>query len=160
MRSSGLINFSAQAIRDKIDSSSSAVIAQIAELTSEVRAFREQVAKMEIAQSEHSIPDGYVIAKDSDFEWKENYPWNGAWHYIGKAKNVAIPHTIKGKKVISYQGMFHETSVKSVYSDNVNVTDMSYMFSGSKSKTLDLSNLIGMEEKRKATITDIQLENG
>lgn len=83
-----------------------------------------------------NLPKGYVLAKDSDFERYKN-----AWHYIGTADKVAIPHTIKGKKVTSYKYMFYQTNVSGVYSNNPNVTDMSYMFRESKANSLDLAYL-------------------
>lgn len=83
-----------------------------------------------------NLPNGYVLAKDSDFERYKN-----AWHYIGTADKVAIPNTIQGKKVKSYKYMFYQSNVSGVYSDNPNVTDMSYMFRESKAKSLDLSYL-------------------
>ena len=87
------------------------------------------------------LPEGYVWAKDTDFEWKTEKPFNGAWHYVGNADKVAIPHIIQGKKVTSYKYMFYKTNVSGVYNDNPNVTDMSYMFKESQATTLDLTNL-------------------
>lgn len=88
------------------------------------------------------LPDGYVWAKDGDFEWKTgDLWWSGAWYYVGKADKVAIPHTINGEKVTSYRGMFYETSVSGVYSDNSKVTDMSSMFNHSTATSLDLTYL-------------------
>lgn len=86
------------------------------------------------------LPEGYVWAKDTDFEWKTEKPFNGAWHYVGNADKVAIPHIIQGKKVNSYKGMFYKTNVSGVYNDNHNVYDMSYMFNESQATTLDLSS--------------------
>lgn len=90
------------------------------------------------------LPDGYVWAKDEDFEWKTGYPFvsgGGAWHYIGVADKVAIPYIIQDRLVTSYVGMFYETSISGVYNDNPSVTDMSYMFSESTAISLDLTHL-------------------
>lgn len=119
-------------IRDTIENASAELGAKITELTNEVGALKKQV---------DTILRGYVSAIDSDFKWKTESPWNGAWHYIGNDKKVIIPHTIRGKDVTSYRGMFCSTCVNGVYSDNLNVTDMSYMFYGSLSTSLDLSRL-------------------
>lgn len=119
-------------IRDTTDNTSSELGAKITELINEVRTIKKQV---------DTILRGYVLAKDSNFKWKEGYPWFGAWHYIGTDDKVVVPHTIRGKGVTSHRGMFYSTCVNGVYSDNPNVTDMSYMFSNSHAKTLDLPNL-------------------
>lgn len=85
------------------------------------------------------LPAGYEWATDADFSGTTN----GAFKYIGTKQYVAIPHTIKGINVTSYYGMFSpsSSSVKGVYSDNLNVTDMIQMFYQSKATTLDLSSL-------------------
>ena len=132
METSGVMDSNVKLIRDTTDNTPSELGAKITELINEVRTIKKQV---------DTILRGYVPAKDSDFKWKTEKPWNGAWHYIGKDKKVIIPHTIKGKDVTSYSGMFYGTSVSGVYSDNLNVTDMSYMFCGSLSTSLDLPNL-------------------
>lgn len=92
------------------------------------------------SKSENSFPNKYTLAKDDDFEWREDYFCDGVWHYVGKDIRVAIPHTIQGKKVTSYKDMFSDTYVSDVYSDNPNITDMSFMFYNSKAAELDLSN--------------------
>lgn len=99
------------------------------------------MTNIKTAQSEVSLPNGYVWAKDEDFEWKTSHLCKGFWHYIGTDEKVAIPHTIQGKEVTSYEFMFHSTSVSGVYSDNPNVSNMSCMFYFSEATSLDLTYL-------------------
>lgn len=89
---------------------------------------------------ETKLPDGYVWAKDDDFEWVGGTQ-TGYWHYKGTDDKVAIPHVIKDKKVTSYKSMFDGTRVSGVYSDNLMVTNMSFMFGGSQATSLDLTYL-------------------
>ena len=93
---------------------------------------------------------GYEWAEDSDFEFvtstaRGTYLYNGKkgyFKYIGTKEYVAIPDTIKGVQMTSYYSLFKESpaSLKGVYSDNSNVTDMNNMFRNSSATTLDLSN--------------------
>lgn len=85
----------------------------------------------------NSQSPGYLSLTDEDFIGEAD----GEFRYIGNAPYVRIPHTIKGVPVTSYKGMFSYTKVEGVYSDNPNVTDMSWMFHGSKASKLDLSSL-------------------
>lgn len=130
----------AELVWSEIDNSLTTVDEKAAELIKEVAVIKEQVDNIRNTALKHSIPNGYTLAKDTDFEWREGYPWDGAWHYIGEDEKVIIPHTINGEKVTSYRGMFSETSVNSVYSDNTNVIDMNYMFFKSQATSLDLSS--------------------
>ena len=100
-----------------------------------------QIATVGTTSTEPSLPDWYVLARDSDFKWEEDLDGSGYWHYIGTAGKVAIPHIIQGKEVTSYRDMFANTSVSGVFSNNQNVTDMSYMFDGSTTTHLDLKYL-------------------
>ncbi len=97
---------------------------------------RFNVSPFKPSQLVFKVRDGYVLATDDDFEGVTN----GDFWYIGNDEYIEIPHTIKGKNITSYTGMFRNTSVKGVKSTNKNVTDMSYMFADSQSTTLDLSS--------------------
>lgn len=134
------MEFDAVLICDKIQNLFDKTNAKTEELTKEVVAMKEEMAGMKNTISKPSIQNGYILAKDDDFEWKEDIS-GGYWHYVGTDDKVVIPHTIQGKEVTSYKGMFANTYVSGVYSDNLNVTDMSHMFASSKSKMLDLANL-------------------
>lgn len=93
---------------------------------------------------EDEPPYDYEWAEDDDFTWIRGfgeYDWDEHWRYIGKADKVIIPHEIHGEEITSYKGMFFGTSVSGVYSDNPNITDMSRMFDGSTSTSLDLTHL-------------------
>lgn len=79
----------------------------------------------------------YKVPKDSDFSGF----YNGIFEYVGDDEYIEMPHTIKGTKVTSYKGMFVNTNVKGVISTNKNVTDMSTMFRGNSSESLDVSGL-------------------
>lgn len=148
---------------DEIDNSLSTVNTKITELTNEVAAIKEQVDSIRNTTLEHSFPNGYALAKDSDFNWREDYPWYGAWDYVGADDKIVIPHTIYGKEVTSYRGMFFRASVSGVYCDNKNVTDMSYMFHQSKATNLDLTylntssvtNMNSMFDASQATTLDL-----
>lgn len=72
-----------------------------------------------------------MLAADSDFTMHSD----GTWRYKGTAGKVIVPHTIKGKPVTSYQYMFRGSPVIGVASDNPNVTDMGWMFSGAAART-------------------------
>lgn len=151
----------------EIHNSLSTVNAKAIELTNDIATIKEQVDNIRNATLGHSIPDVYTLAKDTDFEWSEDFPWDGAWHYIGVDEKVIIPHIINGEKVTSYRGMFSETSVNGVYSDNTNVTDMSHMFYKSEAATLDLSgfdtsnatDMGGMFSDSQATSLDLSSFN-
>lgn len=103
-------------------------------------------------------PDYYVLAKDSDFEYIEYedapniYENNqrGYYHYIGTDEYVIIPNKINGNELRDYYHMFEFTEVKGVFSNNTNITDMSYMFYFSLAIELELrylntSNVTNME---------------
>lgn len=79
----------------------------------------------------------YVLATDEDWEGEAD----GEFHYIGSNPYVIIPDVIKGVPVTKYTGMFEDTNVKGVKSDNPNITTMASMFKNSQSDTLDLSGL-------------------
>lgn len=64
----------------------------------------------------------------------------GFFRYIGDDKEVTIPDKIKGVEITSYYMMFSNTDVESVVSTNKRVTNMSYMFTGSKATNLNLTN--------------------
>lgn len=81
--------------------------------------------------------DDSLVPGDSEWAGTED----GKFTYIGSRETVIIPKVIKGVSVTSYKGMFEGTSVKKVVSTNLNITDMSYMFSDSRANTLDLSQL-------------------
>ncbi len=111
----------------------------------------------------------YVLAKDDDFDGDAN----GEFRYIGNDEYVKIPHKIKGVDVTSYEKMFSDSNgaetsnVKGVKSTNKNVTNMSYMFQGSKAKSIDLSSLdtsgvkdmLGMFSGSEAFDLDLSLFN-
>ena len=89
--------------------------------------------------SKIEIPEGYVLATDSDFSGDTN----GSFKYIGTDEYIVIPNRIKGVAVTSYSGMFMNyagTQLKGVASTNRNITDMSIMFNSSQATSLDLSN--------------------
>ncbi|HZJ99220.1 MAG TPA: BspA family leucine-rich repeat surface protein [Tissierellaceae bacterium] len=81
------------------------------------------------------------LAQDDDF-----VEVNGKWVYRGSELEIEIPHIIQGEEITSYYYMFYSigdylaTPVTRVDSNNKNVTNMSYMFSGSSAITLDLSS--------------------
>lgn len=99
------------------------------------------------------IPTPSIPTDESKFEWVES-SWNGYnavgepnkgfYKYVGTGEEVVvIPDVIKGTPMTSYFNMFYETGsyVKKVVSANPNVTDMNFMFSETKSKSLDLREL-------------------
>ncbi len=75
------------------------------------------------------------VATDADFGGDAD----GSFRYIGTATSLVIPHVIKGVKVTSYADMFEMSDVTEVRSNNPNITNMSYMFTFSRSSSLDLS---------------------
>lgn len=109
------------------------------------------------------FPAGYEWATDADFSGTAN----GTFKYIGTKQYVAIPHTIKGINVTSYYDMFRGTSIKGVYSDNMNITRMDNMFRDTTSTSLDLTylntssvtNMEGMFFTSKATSLDLSSFN-
>ena len=96
---------------------------------------------------EPAIPDYYAVATDSDFtKVLSTTAPNKAyyWRYTGSQEYVILPETINGEAVTDYYGMFDKLSsltVKGVASENLSVTNMSYMFYLSPSKSLDVSHL-------------------
>ncbi len=88
-----------------------------------------------ISTTAPTLPKGYVLATDAEFTGSSS----GDFHYIGDAEYVAIPNVIKGIRVTSYQGMFHYSGVKGVYSDNPNIESMAFMFKGTTSDTLTVT---------------------
>lgn len=97
-------------------------------------------------EPEPDYPEGYVMATDSDFTGEED----GSFRYVGTAQKVIIPRTIKGVAITSYSGMFYNSGVVGVYSDNPDVTDMSEMFRANTSpfldlRYLDISNVTNMD---------------
>lgn len=86
----------------------------------------------------------YVLATDEDFEGEAD----GEFHYIGSNPYVKIPHVIKGIPVTSYEGMFKNTHVKGVYSDNPNITTTKAMFRGTaiEEVLLETSNVTDMSQ--------------
>lgn len=89
--------------------------------------------------SKMEIPEGYVLATDSDFSGTTN----GSFKYIGTDEHIVIPNRIKGVAVTTYSSMFDGytgTQLKGVASFNKNITSISYMFFGSQATSLDLSN--------------------
>lgn len=90
------------------------------------------------------MPDHYVVAEDSDWEGEAD----GEFHYIGSNPYVAVPHEIKGIPVTSYEGMFKDTHVKGVYSDNPNITTTKAMFHGTaiEEVLLEISNVTDMSQ--------------
>ncbi len=81
------------------------------------------------------IPEGYVLASDSDFGGTKD----GEFIYYGNDDYIVMPYTIKGINVTSYYGMFEEATIKGIASYNPDITDMRYMFRDSRSDILDLS---------------------
>jgi surface protein len=81
------------------------------------------------------------LAQDDDF-----VKLNGRWIYRGSELEIEIPHTIQGEEITTYEYMFNwspyylATPVTRVDSNNKSVTNMRYMFQGSRATTLDLSN--------------------
>ena len=112
-----------------------------------------------ILSNSGGLPAGYEWATDADFSGTTN----GTFKYIGTKQYVAIPHTIKGRNVTSYLDMFRDTSIKGVYSDNLNVTIMRNMFRNTTSTSLDIkylntsnvNNMNSMFYDSKATSLDL-----
>lgn len=86
----------------------------------------------------------YVLATDEDWEGEAD----GEFHYIGSNPYVIIPHVIKGIPVTSYEGMFKDTHVKGVYSDNPNIITTKAMFRGTaiEEVLLETSNVTDMSQ--------------
>ena len=100
-----------------------------------------------VPEPEPAIPDYYAVAADSDFTkvLSASAP-NKAyyWRYTGSDEYVILPDSINGGTVTDYYKMFDNLSsptVKGVASENLNVTNMSYMFHQSPSKSLDVCHL-------------------
>lgn len=90
----------------------------------------------------------YILAEDSDFEFIDaayNAPniYNGSqgyFKYIGTKEYVIIPEKINGETIKDYYKMFEDNNmIKGVSFNNLDVTNMSYMFWGITIETLDLS---------------------
>lgn len=67
----------------------------------------------------------------------------GYWKYVSFQPKVIIPLRLDGQLLTSYENMFSQKSVDSVASNNPYVTNMAWMFQGSRSlwtDKLDLSN--------------------
>ena len=124
-------------------------------------------------EPEPAIPRYYTVATDADFTKvldtgapnKSYY-----WRYTGSDEFIIIPETINGEAVTGYYRMFDSLSsvtVKGVASENLNVTNMSYMFYQSPSTSLDLSHLdtssvttmMDMFANSKATSLDVSSFN-
>lgn len=106
------------------------------------------------------IPDGYELATDDDFSGDTD----GAFMYIGSKIKVVIPHVIKGVPVTKYTEMFKYSNaqVTGVFSDNPNITDVSYMFeTHSVSElvlSLDTRNVVNYQGMFKdVSITDLDI---
>lgn len=105
------------------------------------------------------MPDHYAVAEDSDWEGEAD----GEFHYIGSNSYVAVPHEIKGVSVTSYEGMFKNTHVKGVYSDNPNITTTKAMFRGTAieevlletSNVEDMSQMFGQVEVDELDLTKL-----
>ena len=85
--------------------------------------------------------DGVYIAEDKDFQLISTY-----WIYKGEPLEVDITDFVNNKNLTSIRYMFSgvskygATAVKRVVLGKNSVTDMSYMFYGSKATSLDLSS--------------------
>ena len=85
--------------------------------------------------------DGVYIAEDKDFK-----DIDGRWVYKGEPLDVDITDFVNNKNLTSIRYMFSgvskygATAVKRVVLGKNSVTDMSYMFYGSKATSLDLSS--------------------
>lgn len=107
----------------------------------------DAVSDLEDAMSKlvvYDIPEGYVLAKDTDFIYETvtmGTIYLEYYKYIGTDEYVVIPHTIRGDEIKSYFRMFYDSPVKGVASNNPNVTNMRSMFLRSKATTLDLRHL-------------------
>lgn len=96
-------------------------------------------SNVEITKGYHQgdvVWEGIYMAQDSDFSGTVN----GEFWYMGTELEVKIPHIIKGVAVTSYYGMFNNTNVTKVVSDNPNITNMNGTFYKSNAPTLDLSS--------------------
>lgn len=127
----------------------------------------EKIGKSE--EPELSEPE---LATDADFRWNSlecescdygegyevvNQNGKGYYEYIGKKRNIEIPHEINGNPMTSYSKMFFNNKLTKlkVKSTNNNIIDTSYMFAYSESViperiSLDLidfdtSSVINME---------------
>jgi hypothetical protein len=75
----------------------------------------------------------YVTPKDSEFAGTKN----GEFSYYGDDEYIRIPNTIKGVAVTNYDFMFANTKyIKGVISDNPNIVSTIGMFTNNKSDTL------------------------
>ena len=128
--------------------------------------------------NENSDKDDVYLASDEDFEWVNdssgyttiNKSSKGFYKYKGEGyKKIEIPETINGDPIKSYYKMFYQGGehLEKIVSKNRNITDMRWMFSESKAKTLDLSNfdtsnvtdMSWMFNNSKATILDLSSFN-
>ena len=95
--------------------------------------------RMSMRREKNELPEGYVMAQDSDFSGTSN----GSFRYIGSDLKIIIPNEIKGIAVTRYDNMFNSDTgrlVEGVVSNNPNVTHMISIFQGSSATTLDLSS--------------------
>ena len=123
-----------------------------------------------VGSGDEVIPDGYEMAELEDFEFvpdsaasNEYHGNRGYYRYVGDKEYVVIPHIIQDVELKDYYKMFEGSNVKGVASDNKNVTNMSNMFHGSASRSIELkyldtssvTNMYGMFYRSNATTLDL-----
>jgi surface protein len=110
-----------------------------------------------IVKGQPVLPEGYVLALDRDFSESNSFTYRKPEflnNYYGPGKNVygyehdkfVLPSTIKGESITSYQGMmagFYQTGDENKMpthfkSSNTAITNMSFMFQGYPTATLNL----------------------
>ena len=102
------------------------------------------------------IPAGYELATDADFHVypsvdPDDRPYR--FHYVGTKPYVVIPHKIQGWELEGrdyFQMFIGNKNVRGVASNNLKITDMSFMFHMCESPSLDLryldtSNVVHMD---------------
>lgn len=105
-----------------------------------------------VIKGQPALPEGYVLAVDSDFSGTSDGEFSFAYKYngnVGQYKlhdKFILPSTINGATLTSYQAMMSgwysegdaEKMPTHFKSSNSNIVDMSYMYQGYPTATLNL----------------------
>lgn len=129
-----------------------------------------------VIKGQPALSDGYVLAVDSDFngdndgEFSFKYKYNGNEGQYKLHDKFVLPSTIKGETLTSYasmmSGWYYEGDAEKLpsyfKSSNSAITDMSYMFQGYPTATLNLdfntsnvTNMSSMFSGAEATNLDL-----
>ncbi len=104
-----------------------------------------------VIKGQPALPEGYVLAVDSDFSGTSDGDFGFSYKYTGNKQyklfdKFVLPSTIKGEALTSYSSMmagFYQTGDENKMpthfkSSNTAITNMSFMFQGYPTATLNL----------------------